>query len=270
MRIKISHETSFAYDQPVRSVLQALRVMPRDHEGQVIVSWRIDASVDGRLRSGEDAFGNRVHHFQADGPFDGFTLRVHGVVETVDVTGFVRGAAEPMPLEVYRRDTGLTQPDEAMQLLARKLARAGGGALEQLHALMDTIHSEVKLEDGLTESPVRACDAFAARKGTAGDLAHIICGCARAMGHPVRFVEGYVAGDAPAGKDARRHAWAEAWVEDYGWIGFDPSVNLCPTEAHVRVAVGLDQADTAPIRLSRVGGGGEKTSATVTVQPVDQ
>ncbi|MCX7340167.1 MAG: transglutaminase family protein [Hyphomicrobiales bacterium] len=270
MRIKISHETSFAYDQPLRSLLQVLRVMPRDHEGQVIVSWRIDASVDGRLRSIEDAFGNRVHHFQADGPFDGYTLRVHGVVETLDMTGFVRGAAEPLPLDVYRRDTGLTQPDETMQLLARKLVRSSGNTLEQLHGLMDTIHSDMKLEDGLPEGQRRACDAFAARKGTTRDLAHIFCGCAHAMGNPARFVEGYVAGDAPAGKNALRHAWAEAWVKGYGWIGFDPSVNLCPTEAHIRVAVGLDQADTTPIRLSRVGGGGEKTSATLTVQPVEQ
>lgn len=270
MRIRISHETSFAYDQPVRSVLQALRVMPRDHEGQVVVSWRIDASVDGRLRSGEDAFGNLVHHFQAEGPFNSFVLRVHGIVETLDTTGFVRGTVDRMPADVFRRDSALTQPDEAMQLFARKLARASGSPLEQLHALMEAIHGEIRAEDTPQQTFVRAADAFAARKGNARDSAQIFCGSARALGIPARFVEGYVAGESQIGEIAQRHAWAEAFVEGYGWISFDPSMNLCPTEAHVRVAVGLDQDDTAPIRLSRVGGGGEKTTATVSIQQIDQ
>ena len=42
---------------------------------------------------------------------------------------------------------------------------------------------------------------------------------------------------APLGET---HAWAEAHLEGLGWVGFDPTHQVCPTEAYVRVCAGLD------------------------------
>jgi transglutaminase-like putative cysteine protease len=265
LRIRISHDAVYTYDQPVRSVTAALRVMPRDHEGQLVVSWRIEPSVDGRLRSSEDAHGNLVHHFQADGPFDTLAIHIEGIVETTDATGFVRGAANPMPTEVYLRDTALTQPDEAMILFARKLDRGDKSSLEKLHALMDALHSEFKIEAQSEAPPTASSAAFGLRAGTATDLAHIFCGCARELGMPVRLVAGYLALDRAGQLSGTRHTWVEAHVPDYGWIAFDPSIDLCPGEHHVRVAVGLDLADASPFRQARIGGGGETSHTAVSV-----
>ncbi|RQR26109.1 transglutaminase family protein [Burkholderia sp. Bp9143] len=43
------------------------------------------------------------------------------------------------------------------------------------------------------------------------------------------------------------HAWAEAYVEGLGWVGFDPFMNRCPDERYVRIAVGLDSRDAQPV-----------------------
>jgi transglutaminase-like putative cysteine protease len=59
------------------------------------------------------------------------------------------------------------------------------------------------------------------------------------------------------------HAWAEALVPDLGWVGFDPANGKCIDEAYVRVAIGLDYLDAAPIRGSRRGGGTEQLSVAV-------
>jgi transglutaminase-like putative cysteine protease len=270
VRIRISQEIAYSYDSPVRSVMQALRVMPRDHEGQVVVSWRIEPSVDGRLRSGEDPFGNLVHHFQADGPFEHVAIRIDGIVETTDTTGFVRGAAEPLPPPMFLRQSKLTHPDEPMILFARRLARAGASALQQVHGLMEALHSEMTIEPGREDEPVKASDAFALRRGSAIDVAHVFSGCARELGVPARLVAGYIAAPERGPALAARHAWVEAWVEDYGWIGFDACLNICPVDAHVRVATGIDHADAAPVRVSRVGGAGERATTAVRVAPVDQ
>ena len=45
------------------------------------------------------------------------------------------------------------------------------------------------------------------------------------------------------------HAWAEACDEGLGWIGFDPLLNVCPTEQHIRLASGLDAMGTMPVRM---------------------
>jgi transglutaminase-like putative cysteine protease len=270
LRIRISHEAAFTYEQPVRSVTKALRVMPRDHEGQVVVSWRIEPSVDGRLRSSEDAFGNLVHAFQADGPFDALAIHIEGIVETTDTTGFVRGAPDPLPAQIYLRDTVLTQPDEAMILFARKLDRAGKTELDQLHLLMDALHEVMTFGPSSSAAPGKASEAFGLRTGNAIDVAHIFCGCARELGIPARLIMGYsVMALGSAGVDSG-HSWAEALVPGYGWIGFDPSVNQCPGGEHIRVAVGLDHADAVPFRLARIGGGGEVARGAVSVTEIAQ
>ena len=68
MRIRISHTISYAYAEPARHITQILRLTPRDHDGQHVMSWRIEPTVDGRLRAGQDAYGNIIHTFSADGP----------------------------------------------------------------------------------------------------------------------------------------------------------------------------------------------------------
>jgi transglutaminase-like putative cysteine protease len=95
------------------------------------------------------------------------------------------------------------------------------------------------------------------------DHAHIFIAAARTIGVPARYVTGYlVTGDAA---DAH-HAWAEAWVEGLGWVGFDVANRVCPTERHVRLACGLDAGYAAPITGSRKGGAEEKLDVAVEVQ----
>ncbi|MGI4875981.1 MAG: transglutaminase family protein, partial [Janthinobacterium lividum] len=49
--------------------------------------------------------------------------------------------------------------------------------------------------------------------------------------------------------------------------GFDPTNGISVTTAHVRVAVGLDYLDAAPVRGARRGGGDE--TMTIAVSAVD-
>jgi len=86
------------------------------------------------------------------------------------------------------------------------------------------------------------------------------------LGIPARYVGGYLlTGDEPRAYDAN-HAWAEAYVEDLGWVGFDPANGLCPTERYIRLACGLDASSAAPIRGTRRGGFEEVLDVVVEVQ----
>jgi transglutaminase-like putative cysteine protease len=66
MRIRISHLTSYRYKTPATSVIQMLRLTPRNHDGQYVARWRIDVSTDCQLDQHEDAFGNITHVFTAE------------------------------------------------------------------------------------------------------------------------------------------------------------------------------------------------------------
>jgi transglutaminase-like putative cysteine protease len=54
-------------------------------------------------------------------------------------------------------------------------------------------------------------------------------------------------------------------VPRLGWVGFDTANCVCPAEAHVRVAVGLDALGAAPVRGTRYGVGEESAAVAIRV-----
>ncbi len=268
MRIRISHATTYDYDRATRSIQQVLRVTPRPHDGQQVVSWRLDADVDVRLRWTEDAFGNIVHRLTTEERVDRLTVTVSGEIVTVDAAGVVRGGVERLPEEVYLRPTDRTRADPALVAFARAAdPGVDAGELARLHALMNAVAGAVAFEVGATDVGTSAADAFALGRGVCQDLAHVFIAGARALEIPARYVSGHLLrGDGEALQDAA-HAWAEAYVPDLGWVGFDPANGVCPTDHYVRVAIGLDYLDAAPVRGARNGGGAERLSVRLSVTP---
>jgi hypothetical protein len=65
MRIRIHHTTQYAYDRPITSAVQVLRMTPRSDDAQHIARWRVETDVDGRLKAGEDSLGNLHALFHA-------------------------------------------------------------------------------------------------------------------------------------------------------------------------------------------------------------
>jgi hypothetical protein len=53
VRIRIDHETRYAYDRAARFIVQVLRLTPRSTEGQQVRDWRIETDVDAHLRRSE-------------------------------------------------------------------------------------------------------------------------------------------------------------------------------------------------------------------------
>jgi transglutaminase-like putative cysteine protease len=271
MRIRISHATTYAYDTPPTGVTQLLRLTPRDHDGQHVVSWRIDLSEDCLLHQHEDAFGNITHSFTAEGPFNKLTVEVAGEVDTQDTDGLVSGAVERFPPQLYLRETSLTQTDAAIIDFAQATrAATDGDTLILLHALLTALNREIAFDTDPTHAATTAAEAFSLRRGVCQDITHIFVAAARALGVPARYVGGHFhRADGVTAQDAG-HAWAEAYVENLGWIGFDPTNGICITDAHVRVAVGLDYLGAAPVRGTRFGGGGETLTVAVRVDQARQ
>jgi transglutaminase-like putative cysteine protease len=250
-------------------VTQILRLTPRNHDGQYVCNWRIDLSQDCQLHQHDDAFGNITHVFTAEGPFDELSVMVEGEVDTQDTKGVVTGSIERFPPEFFLRETALTQIDTAITDFAER-ARAGNGkeakeSLSLLHTLMTTLNKEMTFDTDPTHVATTAAEAFKLRRGVCQDLTHIFITAARELGLPARYVGGhFYRVDGVTAQEAG-HAWAEVYVKNLGWVGFDPTNGICTTEAHVRVAVGLDYLGAAPVRGTRFGGGGEALEVAVHV-----
>lgn len=253
MRIQVEHHTVYSYERGATGIVQALRMRPRSSDGQHVRHWRVDADVDGTMREGADPFGNHLIMFYAEGPISRLTLTVTGEADVVDTAGIVR-AVETLPPAVYLRTTELTRSDATIRDWAAGLAEPE--PLPTLHALMAGLHAHMSFDASETDSATAAATAFSASAGVCQDFAHIFCAAARGLGIPARYVSGHLARSGHEAMEAA-HAWAEAWVPDLGWVAFDPANGICTTDAYLRVAIGLDYLDAAPVRGARRGGGVE-------------
>ncbi|MDQ8726609.1 transglutaminase family protein [Bradyrhizobium sp. LHD-71] len=266
MRLKIFHVTTYAYDPPPSGVIQVLRLTPGNHDGQYVADWHVDVSVDARLHMQHDAFSNVTHVF-SHGPLSELTVHVSGLVETQDTGGVLKGTIERFPPGFFLRATALTGACAEMADLSRRLlADAGGDTLDFLHALLAQLGARLTFDASAAADAgaASATEAFKHKRGGCQDHAHIFAACARAAGVPARFVSGHFY--SADGKQSREgHAWAEAFVPQLGWVGFDPVNGVCTTDAHARVAVGLDYLGAAPVRGTYFGGGGETLSVAVKI-----
>ena len=68
MRLSISHETTYHYDDQVRSSIQYLRLTPHDSERQKVLSWKLTLPREARAQV--DPFGNILHVLSLEEPHD--------------------------------------------------------------------------------------------------------------------------------------------------------------------------------------------------------
>ncbi|TBU88998.1 transglutaminase family protein [Phytopseudomonas dryadis] len=259
MRLSISHNTTYHYDDQVRASIQYLRLTPHDSERQQVLSWQLD--LPRPVRAQLDPFGNILHVLTLDEPHESIVIGARGQVEIDESSEAEHESRSALP---FLRFTRLTEADEAL----REFASLQCASRRDRNALIDLMHglnAHISYLPGITEVETSAAQAFAGRQGVCQDHAHAFIACARSLGIPARYVSGYLFTD---NRDhLASHAWAEAWLDD-AWYSFDVTNCLAKPERHLKLAVGLDYLDACPVRGMRRGGGGERMQARVEVAPL--
>ncbi len=264
MRLHISHTTTYDYDAPVTYALQQLRLTPKTTGVQTILHWYTTVTGGQKQLSFEDAHRNTVDLISFDAGTRSITVQCEGEVELRDYNGITGQHGGFMPLWMFDRTTTLTRPGVATRRLLARLD-AGLGPVPWLHALSALVADTVTYRAGMSKVGWTAEEVLAAGHGVCQDHAHVFITCARQAGYPARYVSGYLLMDDDTQGEAT-HAWAEAYVTELGWVGFDISNGISPDSRYVRVATGLDYAEAAPVSGMRLGAAGEKMSVAVQVQ----
>jgi len=261
--ISVRHVTRYTYAAPVSYAVQSLRLTPASFAGHRVLTWEVRVPGAGPALQFKDGHGNLVHMVTIAARHSSLTIEAGGTVETSDSNGVVDGLPSASPPRVYLRQTAQTRAEPRIRELAQAAVRTD--TISHLHALSSAIRECVAYVAGTTDAQTTAVDALAAGKGVCQDHAHIFIAAARCLGIPARYVTGYLLIEQSLPAPAH-HAWAEAWVEGLGWVGFDVANRICPTERYVRLAAGLDALGAAPIAGSRRGGDGEELDVCVLVQ----
>jgi transglutaminase-like putative cysteine protease len=267
MQLTIHHRTSYRYAPAVRAVGVRLKLFPPTFAGQRPLSWTVAVNGVTVTPGFRDGWGDQVATHFVRGDVEAVEIRAEGVVETKDEAGLVRRLREWVRPGMCLRATPRTEADSAIAGLAEEAVAGGGTQLERAHRLQDLVTSRIAYRPGSTDGATTAAVALASGVGVCQDHAHVLIAAARSLGWPARYVAGYYLPADDGAADAATHAWAEFWLEGIGWVGFDASNDLCPTDAYVRLCAGLDAFDAAPIRGHVEGAGDEALDVSVTIHP---
>ena len=262
MRLSIRHDTVYGYDPPPTQLALRLRLFAVDCAMQRVEAWsvRVNGAEVAPLLT--NSFGDREALWRAPERPGRVEISVEGTVETEDRAGML-GRWPPHRPAVFLRYTPLTGPERGIAGFARGVADASDGLLPMLHNLNEAVADAVEYRPGATDSDVSAAEALERGAGVCQDQAHLFAAACRFLEIPARYVVGYLHDpEAPLGET---HAWAEAWVQGLGWVGFDPTHRQSPTDAYVRLGSGLDAFDAAPIRGHMHGESSESLAADVAV-----
>jgi transglutaminase-like putative cysteine protease len=264
MRLDISHTTEYSYATPVAFALQQVRLHPLDSDIQIVHDWSVTIEGGKIETSYLDHYGNHVDLVSAERGTSNVTIVASGTVETKDTAGVLGRVYGRAPLWHFAQSTRLTEPREAIRKLSDVLL-SQADHLGGLHALSAAILEAVPYEAGHTHSGTTAEEAVGIGKGVCQDHANIFVSAVRAAGLPARYVSGYLLMNDRVDQDAS-HAWAEVHLDDLGWVGFDVSNGVCPDNRYVRVAIGRDAHDAAPVYGLRGGTGDESLIVSLQVQ----
>src|SRR3546814_10983644 len=117
--------------------------------------------------------------------------------------------------------------------------------IERAHALSALILDRLPWRTGVTDADTTAEQALGGAGGVCQDHAHIFVAAMRHLGHPARYVSGYLMMNDRTRPDAT-HALAEAHFDHIGWKGFALSNGTSPAQHHTPFPTGLPYRDSAP------------------------
>ena len=265
MRVTIDHTTTYRFAEPIAGGLQELRLTPRDNRGQRVESWTIEVDGGSHEVDFADHHANRVTLISLDAGVEHAQVRCTGLVETADTNGVVAAHLGYAPKWLYERTTELTAAGPGIEALLAAFDHSPADAVGRMHALSAHVRGAVDYDPGWTDVATTAEDALAAGHGVCQDHSHLFLAAARALGMAARYVSGYLVVDGEAAH-AASHAWAEVWIEGLGWLGLDVSNGISPDDRYVRLAVGLDYREAAPVSGIRFGDGEEALDVAVQIQ----
>ena len=267
MRLTIRHELRTELAEAAETSVHYLRLTPRRDHGQKVLDWRVRCT-GGRLTPWVDGFGNQCHVFWQDRAADELVLVAEGEIETETGTGG-SGTQSDISDLMFLRPTDLTRGGKALDAFVEPAARvrAEASAADALNVLLELVHA-LPVGQPPEDAP-RGVDTWLDAIPDAAARTHVFIAAAHRLGVPARFVSGYVWRQRKGRDVLDAHSWAEAMIEDQGWVGFDVEAARSATAAYVRLAIGFDAESAAAIVSSRKTANRSAIAARL-VQPAAQ
>ena len=285
MLYRITHSTRYLYPSPVTQCFNEAHLTPRTLPGQQVREHSLEVNPSPAfLQNRKDYFGNDVSTFAVFDKHDRFAAIASSMVDVAPASGEFRASppwekvgdllAQPLdPDSIAASEFIFDSPYISALAELREYARPtftpGRPLLGALEELTRRIHDEFTYQPKSTSIDTPLLEVLHNRQGVCQDFAHLMIGALRSLRLSARYVSGYIRSSPRFQGAAASHAWVSAFDPENGWLSFDPTNNMMPSDAHITLAWGRDYGDVTPVKGLTLGGGGQSVEVEVRVQPLE-
>lgn len=274
---KIQHITRYSYDGAVRDSANQVILFPIVDVHQTVLKHDLHITGNPIVDTHVDYYGNEVGSFTYSVPHNQMVINSKLVVNTMP---------RPLPMDdifpAQQWET-LTQLQYTVPYIDF-LKREYFDGIDELKAVVndqknegDTpyqlalrfcqyVYKNFEYIKGVTTVESKLEEIWGLKAGVCQDFAHMLTEMLRLVNIPARYVSGYICPNHSGMRgEGATHAWAEAYIPNYGWLGLDPTNNCIANETHVRLAVGRNFLDCSPVKGVYKGSSGHHLEVAVSV-----
>jgi transglutaminase-like putative cysteine protease len=280
-RFIIHHVTRYTYAEPVRDSANQIMLYPLKDEFQELKSQKIFITGEPFIEVFKDYYGNEIGSFMNIAPHT--ELRIDSTVsvvtkqrvfptddhETVTQWNHLEEIKFMLPFIDFLKQENFKELAEV-----KKIADAGFYKTVSVYTavlqLCEFVYKNFNYIKGITTIETTLDEIWQLKAGVCQDFAHILLVMLRLLGIPSRYVSGYVCpNDSSLRGEGATHAWAEAYIPFYGWLGVDPTNNCIVNDLHVRLAIGRNFSDCSPVKGTYKGTAKQHLEVGVSVSHED-
>jgi transglutaminase-like putative cysteine protease len=257
---KIQHVTRYIYDGPVRDSANQVILFPIQDEFQDVIKHELRISGDPFVDTHIDYYGNEVGSFTYIEPHNKLEITSkiwvttkHRMYPNDDMfpeqqwSDLQRLRYQVPFIDFLRQEyfEGLAE----MQTLVEAQKQPNETPYEAALRYCKYVYDNFEYIKGVTTVETTLDEIWKLKAGVCQDFAHILMEMLRVVNIPSRYVSGYICTFKGSMRgEGATHAWAEAYIPNYGWLGLDPTNNIIANENHVRLAVGRNFTDCSPVK----------------------
>ena len=256
----IKYSAKNQYETLVNDAYWQFLIIPEDNESQQLVSWEFSNSLHDINQTSINGFGFKTIRVHPGQKFNEISFEASFIVIKKEINPFDFSLPQnPMAdyakleelnfqidFEPFLRKTKFTRLSEAHGTIF--LFDMDKTLFENIQALNRWISEYLSFTPGVTDVNTVLDTIIEKRQGVCQDFTHLFCAVARENKVPARYVSGYLHQGHGYFGDSQMHAWAEVYIPDVGWLGFDPTNNLLANNNHVKVCHGKDYDDCSPLK----------------------
>ena len=259
-KFKIRHITKYTYETTVRDSANQIMLYPIKDAFQTVLHQTVSITGNPVVDAYLDSFGNQVGTFTHARPHQELVIdskllvetfpRIHPDDSTPQELQWLELSSLKNQLEFidFLRQERFEVLPEVQNIIETERCKHCT-PFETAKHFNDYIYTQFEYKKGITTVETTIDEVWKLRSGVCQDFAHILLVMLRLMNIPARYVSGYVCPKQNGMRgEGATHAWVEAYIPFYGWLGLDPTNNSLANEAHVRLAVGKNFSDCSPVK----------------------